>query len=1081
MRNTSPTPAWLFQRYLKRLVPVPILCAAQSFAFMFSLVTMSPADQAKAALSIPKVLYSHTFDGSAAPIHNTVVDSGLLADGTVASNVWFAPNIVDGDDDNNRWMQNGKLQNGNYTSMLLPFSPENGFIYTLEANLTRPNTNGWVNAGFYNTDADDSSALSTGLGWALLKPETGGADAVAHYNSGGGVGNIGSSSALSSASATLTLILDTRKGTGNWTLTYALNGTEFAAMTNISQTAENSFAGIGIGMFGTTIDDGIRANSFRLTRSTPKKVFANSTVFTSYRVPSLADDEIGHYDRMLGWDTSLSTEETFNREVLEMANAGVDISLQELMYTTDTNSVIGRIQNIIDATIRMDTDLQVAISLIHGAFLDAPPSEAAYYFKSLKDAFSNNPRYLTHKGKMVFFLWNPFDDSTGVPTAGDRGPDDLQAVWDAMNFMDGVSRDDFYIVIDSGYLRRYWGDVYAVWDQDYIHDVMQTCDNLYYWFCFAEDEDKDRYNLLMESKSAEAPDEIHIAGLQPGYFRRNTGGTRVSYGTRYLRQMWENRVQNSTADYPADWVMWATWDDFQENHVLAPSVFNEGLYSALFYSMTAGWKGLQPSDPIELWMTTPSVFMKGEKVYAELVELNGCNPNRTLELEFRDFQKNKALKATSGTFSGPSKSYYNGLVNIYSMEFNTHSGFENVLALYPRLVINGSTVRLGPPTRVMDHHPIQPLYQAYKTDSWIWGLGTITNYSHVDGPGPRMVTFDLIDTTTVPIQSAEVRAINHRTIWSAYDPTNVNETISINTRDYNDAAGMVYGIFKDRNGHVHYTFPEVVTDTSTAVNAQSFNISAMDRWVATGGIYGIPGKLSEIGSWTLDQSAPLKFNFTGQPITNSSGNQVLFDYNANGKYAEVLNRSYWGYRLFLGFGPNERNYQDNPDFHPVYQSGTGYIFDGTNDIMRFKKDFLPAGTLKVRMVFTPNILKDSYLLYHKTAQCTIKLRSDGRIEFTRGQLSASGAEIKLTTSASYTTVKAGQQHTLLCIDNGDTLRVWIDGVWGPQQLDYVTEREFNLYRSFYSDLFLIGGTGTSGDSTYFDGSIRQVEIGAADL
>lgn len=1065
---------------LKRLISIPLLCAAHSLAFMFSLTAVFP-EPVEAGLTSPQVLYSHTFDGLATPIHNSIVNSGILADGTVSTNVWFAPSISDGDNDNNRWLQDGTLQNGSYSSMLLPFKPESGFIYTLEANLTRPNTDGWVNAGFYNTATNDADALATGLGWALLRVESGSTDAVAHYNAGGGAGNIGTNSDLSDTSATLSLILDTRKGSGNWTLTYALNGTEFAVMTNISQSAETSFSGIGIGMFGTTISDGIQAQMIRLTRSTPKRVMTYSTVFTSYRVPNLAEDEIGHYDRMLGWDPDLDTEETFNREVLEMAGAGIDISIQENEYNTNSVAAINRVQKIIDAAIRMETDLLVAPGLMSSAYLTAPPADAAQYFKDYKDAFFGDPRILMHKDKMVFFLWNPFEDLTGVPSTGEKGPDDLQAIWNAMDSISGVSRDDFYVVIDSGYLRGYWGDIYTAWDQDYIHDVMQTCDNLYYWSCFAEDEDKDRYDLLMAAKTTEAPDEINLAGLQPGYFRRNTGGTRVSYGTRYLRTMWENRVDTSTSDYPADWVMWATWDDFQENHVLAPSVFNEGIYSAMLYSMTAGWKGIQMTAPIELWMTTPSVFMKGEKVYAELVELNGCNTNRTLELEFRDFQNNRAEKATSGIFSGPTDSYYNGLVNIYSMEFNTHTNFDNVLALYPRVLINESVARLGPPTRVMDHHPIQPLYQSYQTDSWIWGLGTITNYGHADSSGPRIATFDILDTTSTPIQSAEVRAINHRTVWSSYDPTNVNETLAIDTRDYNDAAGMVYGIFKDQNGNVQYTFPEVVADTGTVATAQSFNISATERWIPTGSTYNIPEKLSEIGYWTFDQSAPLPFDFTGQPIIDSSENEVFFDYNSNGEFAEVFNRSYWGYRLFLGFGPNDRTYIDNPAYHPTYQSGTGYIFDGSNDVMRFKKDFLPAGTLKVRIVFTPDTLKDGYLLYHKTAQCTVKLRADGRIEFTRGRLSATGSEIKLTTSASYQTVQAGQQHTLLCIDNGDTLRVWIDGVWDPQTLDYGTERECQEYRSFYSDLFLIGGTGTTGDSTYFDGSIRELRIGSADL
>lgn len=1061
---------------LKRSAAISLLYALPGFAFTFSLTAIAPV-QAEMSSVTSRTLYSHTFDGPAEPIHNIAVDSGILAGGTVPSNVWFAPSVSDGDDNNNRWMQDGYLQNGAFTSMLLPFQPKDGFVYVLKANLTRPDTVGWVNVGFYNTVTNDCSALTTGLGWIRLKPEVGGVDVIADYNPDGGTGNIGSSSALANASATLSLTLDTRYGTGKWTLSYSLDGVEFA-FTNIDSSAEDSFFGVGIGMYGTYPSDGIHANSLHLIRTAPKLVFAYGTGFTSYRSAVLADDEIDHYDRMLGWHPDLSSDEMYDREILALQDAGVDVLIQERDYSSGCAAAINRIQNLIDSADRNETDLMVTLGLMDDAYLTVSPTEAAYYFKEFKDTFFDDSRVLKHEERMVVFLWNPFDDSIGVPAANDVGPDNLQAIWDAMDSIPGVSRDDFYVVIDSGYLRGYAGDIYSAWDQSYIHDVMETCDNLYYWPCFTEDDDKDRYDLLMEAKAVEAPDEMNIAGLQPGYFRRNVGGTKVSYGTHYFRTMWENRVDPATSDYPADWVIWATWDDFSENHVLAPSRFNGGLYSALYRAMTDGWKGVAPTNSSELWMTTPSVIMKGEKVYAELIELNGCDTNRTLELEFRDFQHSKAEKATSGVFSGPTASYYNGMVNIYSMEFTTHSGFENVLALYPRVVIDSTSACLGPPMRVMDHHSIQPLYQSYRTDSWASGLGKIENYSYSDTSGARVVTFDLVDTTTVPIQSAEVRAINHRTVWSAENPTNVDQTIVFDTRDYNDAAGMVYGVFRDQNGHVQYTFPEVVNDTSTAVAVQSFDVSAEGRWVPAN-TYSIPEKLSEIGCWFFDSSAPQRFDYIGRLITNTNNEDVLFDYNDDGEFAEVANQSFWGYRLFLGFGPNERHYLDNPAYHPVYTNGIGYVFDGTNDIMRFKKDYLPAGSLSFRIVFTPDTVKDCYLLYSSTTQCNLKLRADGRVEFTRGVLSVPGQSITLT--GSDPCITANQECTLFCTDDGDCLRMWVGTNSTPDVLDYGTEREFVQYRSFYTELFLIGGTQNTTGQDHFDGSVKELQIWSADL
>ena len=183
-------------------------------------ILVATALAASAQTSI--VLYQADFSGSAAtPLNGTAVDtSGAtpaqhLQYGTVAGETWTADTVLFADGH----VTTGDVRGG----ATLAFTPQNGYVYTLTMTTSFAFSNAdYVAVGFNEQDnyTDYQNEITGGVVWALTRPGQGSLAQVAHFNPSGALGNIGAGDFDSTAPSTLTIVLDTTLGTGDWSATY---------------------------------------------------------------------------------------------------------------------------------------------------------------------------------------------------------------------------------------------------------------------------------------------------------------------------------------------------------------------------------------------------------------------------------------------------------------------------------------------------------------------------------------------------------------------------------------------------------------------------------------------------------------------------------------------------------------------------------------------------------------------------------------------------------------------------------------------------------------------------------------------
>ena len=179
------------------------------------------------------VLYSTSFVGSGGANLNgqAVTTSGATPAqhalfGTSATATWTAATKLKADGTYTHTSAANTTENASGT---LPFTPRNGYLYTLamttDVNFTGTLNQGWFASGFLMQPGYSGAAATAGGAtvWALTRPGNTDPtvnDQVAHYNLAGGAGARTLSTEDSSAPTTLRLILDTTRGTGNWSAHY---------------------------------------------------------------------------------------------------------------------------------------------------------------------------------------------------------------------------------------------------------------------------------------------------------------------------------------------------------------------------------------------------------------------------------------------------------------------------------------------------------------------------------------------------------------------------------------------------------------------------------------------------------------------------------------------------------------------------------------------------------------------------------------------------------------------------------------------------------------------------------------------
>lgn len=202
------------------------------------------------------VLYSSSFAGSSGTNLNgtAVTTSGATGAqhtqyGTSASATWSATTNFKANGSFDHTTTSGTTQSFSGT---LAFTPQNGYVYqltmTTDVDFTPSKQVGWFASGFFENLGYTGAATTAAGGanvWMLTRPgdtAVGFLDQVAHYNVNAGTGSqtFDPLAEDTSAPSTVTIVLDTTGGTGNWSAQYYVGNTLAASVADLGAVTINS-------------------------------------------------------------------------------------------------------------------------------------------------------------------------------------------------------------------------------------------------------------------------------------------------------------------------------------------------------------------------------------------------------------------------------------------------------------------------------------------------------------------------------------------------------------------------------------------------------------------------------------------------------------------------------------------------------------------------------------------------------------------------------------------------------------------------------------------------------------------------
>ena len=210
-----------------------------------------------------QIIYSNAFNGGASSINVRPPTTSTNYAGATSSAWWTVEDSVAG---TSYLYQNGTIGTNENTS-LLPFTPEDGYVYTLTASVTVPTMTAgkWITLGFaatnppLNTDSDSrfGSTYVSGNPWTYLTEGSGGDFFFPTRTTTTANANL----MPSPGTYTVQLILDT---TGSqWTSSEYVNGTQIGTTYTYSPNPEIS--AIGVGQTTLNSSAGIQWNYLALT------------------------------------------------------------------------------------------------------------------------------------------------------------------------------------------------------------------------------------------------------------------------------------------------------------------------------------------------------------------------------------------------------------------------------------------------------------------------------------------------------------------------------------------------------------------------------------------------------------------------------------------------------------------------------------------------------------------------------------------------------------------------------------------------------------------------------------------------
>jgi len=173
-------------------------------------------------------IYSQTFNGGATSINQVAPTVATDTAGAASSAIWH--DVLN--TSTNTLYANGSWNGAEGDGILLPFTPQNGYIYTLTVSMTFTGYPGsWVGAGFaqqynYNTGATDgrfTNSTVQGTDWAIFTESSG---TLQWFGGPETAATVGTVAAIVPANvpATHTMVLTLNTTAPAWTITCSMDG-----------------------------------------------------------------------------------------------------------------------------------------------------------------------------------------------------------------------------------------------------------------------------------------------------------------------------------------------------------------------------------------------------------------------------------------------------------------------------------------------------------------------------------------------------------------------------------------------------------------------------------------------------------------------------------------------------------------------------------------------------------------------------------------------------------------------------------------------------------------------------------------
>jgi hypothetical protein len=209
-----------------------------------------------------QTIYSNTFNGGAVNINQKEPTLATDDAGAASSAIWRDAANTD------MLYTNGTVNTTAGDSVLLPFTPEDGYVYTLTASVTfKGNPGSWIGAGFAENyvysgsgNAQFNQSGINGYDWAILTESSGNVQYFAGPSTTGQLFNQNSFFTAGPGTHTLTLTLNTTGG--QWVVSCSVDGNP--AGSSYTYTKQPAITAFGITQHTLTASSAVQWNSISL-------------------------------------------------------------------------------------------------------------------------------------------------------------------------------------------------------------------------------------------------------------------------------------------------------------------------------------------------------------------------------------------------------------------------------------------------------------------------------------------------------------------------------------------------------------------------------------------------------------------------------------------------------------------------------------------------------------------------------------------------------------------------------------------------------------------------------------------------